>query len=365
MKVRAILSAAILSGLLVIVPIFAVAAAAERGDPSILETFEVGAQVYVRSLAVDPVRQSIWVGTSLGVHEIDLASRDLRRTFTRKQGLANEYAFATFVDSKDTKWFGTNGGGVSRFHNGDWKTYFPMHGLADYWVYSFAEQSDGTIWIGTWAGANRLNPAKEQWKTYYDELVNEWVYGIAVDAKDRVWFGTEGGVTMFDGRQWKSWTHKEGLGAPNLQGLKESRNTGFGTRDRHNLSVLVDGEPTYNPGYVFAIHADRQGRIWAGTWGGGVSRFDGKAWHNLTTADGLIGNIVFAIAEDRDGALWFGTDKGLSRYDGHGWHSYTRKDGLPGDAVYAVAAAPGGDVWVGTTGGVARLGKPAAGTNKQ
>ena len=359
MTVRANLARAILLGLFFVAPTFA-ADSASRDDQRVLETFDVGAQVYVRSLAIDPARHSLWVGTSLGVHEIDLASRDLRRTFTRKQGLANEYVFAAFVDSKDNKWFGTNGGGVSRFHNGDWKTYFPMHGLADYWVYSLAEQSDGTIWIGTWAGANRLDPSKGKWKTYYDELINEWVYGIAVDGQDRVWFGTEGGVSMFDGAKWQSWTHKDGLGAPNRQHLKESRNTGLGTRDRHNLSVLVEGQPTYNPGYVFCIHSDRQGQIWAGTWGGGVSRFDGKTWHNLTTADGLAGDIVFAIAEDDKGVLWFGTNKGLSRYDGHTWRRYSREDGLSSDAVYAVVAAPGGDIWVGTLGGVARLGRPAA-----
>lgn len=356
MTVRGMLLWAVWLALSVVAPTFA--ASGERDEPRILETFEVGPQVYVRSLAVDPVRHSLWIGTSLGVHEIDLASRDLRRTFTRQQGLANEYVFATFVDSKDNKWFGTNGGGVSRFRDGDWKTYFPMHGLADYWVYSFAEQSDGTIWIGTWAGANRLDPGKEVWKTYYDELVNEWVYGIAVDAKDRVWFGTEGGVSMFDGKQWQAWTHQHGLGAPNLQHLKESRNTGLGTRDRHNLSVLIDGEPTYNPGYVFCVHADPEGQIWVGTWGGGVSRFDGKAWHNLTSADGLAGDIVFAVAQDENGVFWFGTNKGLSRYDGHTWHNYTSKEGLPGDAVYAVAVVPGGDVWVGTMGGVARIGVP-------
>ncbi len=121
----------------------------ERDQPRVLETFDVGPQVYVRSLAIDQRRGSLWVGTSLGVHEIDLLSRDLRRTFTRKQGLANEYVFASFVDSKDFKWFGTNGGGVSRFRDGDWKTWFPMHGLADYWVYAFAEQTAGAIWIGS------------------------------------------------------------------------------------------------------------------------------------------------------------------------------------------------------------------------
>ena len=43
-----------------------------------------------------------------------------------------------------------------------------------------------------------------------------------VDALDRVWFGTEGGVSMYDGKRWVSWTHKDGLGAANSDNLPAS-----------------------------------------------------------------------------------------------------------------------------------------------
>jgi sugar lactone lactonase YvrE len=88
--------------------------------PRVLESFEVGTEVYVRSLAIDADTNGLWVGTSTGVLEIDLASRDLRNTFTRDDGLANEYVFAIFIDSQGYKWFGTNAGGVSRYRDGDW-----------------------------------------------------------------------------------------------------------------------------------------------------------------------------------------------------------------------------------------------------
>ena len=323
----------------------------------VLESFGVGDDVYVRSLAVDRAANSVWVGTSVGVHEVDLASRDPRQTFTRKEGLANEYVFAILVDSQGNKWFGTNGGGVTRYRDGEWKTYFPMHGLADYWVYSFAEQPGGSLWIGTWAGVNRLEVASGQFTTYVKELVNEWVYGTAVDAQQRVWFGTEGGVSMFDGQQWRGWTHADGLGAPNTDNLPISLNTGLGTRSRHDLGVMADGEPSYNPNYVFCVKVAADNSVWAGTWGGGVSRFDGKAWKNYTTQDGLAGNIVFSLDQAPDGAMWFGTNRGVSRFDGKTWQTVRRADGLFSDSIYAVAAAPDGEIWVGTRRGVSRLGR--------
>lgn len=326
--------------------------------PHVIETFEVGENVNVRALTIEPATQSLWVGTSVGVHEIDLPSRTVRHTFTRDDGLANEYVFAIGIDSEGYKWFGTNAGGASRYRDGKWKTYFPMHGLADYWVYSFANQHNGDLWIGTWAGVNRVDLHTMKFTTYVKELINEWVYGIAVDQQDRVWFGTEAGISMYDGKTWRSWSHKDGLGAPNKNGLPASTNTGLGTRTRHNLSMLSgSGGLTYNPSYVFALQITPDQNVWAGTWGGGVSRFDGKKWRNYTTKDGLAGDIVFSIAQEPNGVLWFGTNGGVSRFDGKTWHSYGTASGLLDNNVYALAVAPNGDIWAGSRRGVTRIGQ--------
>ncbi len=326
--------------------------------PEIADVFRVGDAVYVRALAIEAETNRLWVGTSLGVNEINLADNSLVNTFTREHGLANEYVFGIGIDADGYKWFGTNAGGVSRYKDGDWKVYFPLHGLADYWIYSFANARDGGLWIGTWAGANYLDRKLEKFETYVEELINEWVYGIAVDSKGVVWFGTEGGVSRFDGTNWTSWNHDDGIGGENSDALPYSRNTGLGTRSRHDLGVLSGGKPTYNPNYIFSILADRDDTIWAGTWGGGVTRFENQRWVNLTQQDGLAGNIVYSMAQGADGVYWFGTNNGLSRYDGEQFHNWNIHHGLPSNDVYAIAIAPSGDVWVGTRGGVTRLAAP-------
>ncbi len=326
--------------------------------PGVLESFQVGSEVYVRSLAIEEDKNSLWIGTSTGVLEIDLATHEMKNTFTRKDGLANEYIFAIYVDSQGYKWFGTNAGGVSRYRDGEWDVYFPMHGLADYWIYSFAEQKNGPLWIGTWAGVNSVNLQTQKFTTYVKELINEWVYAIDVDSRDTVWFGTEGGITHFDGKNWRHWTHADGLGAANVEQHPASPNTGLGTRSRHDLSVLLQGEETYNPNYVFALVVDHNDHIWAGTWGGGVGYYDGKTWRNYTMKDGLAGNIVYSVLEDNDGVMWFGTNRGLSRYDGNTWVTYNHINGLLEDNVYAIATTAKGEIWVGTKLGVSRLGTP-------
>jgi len=323
--------------------------------PKIVDRFEVGRDVYVRALTVEPAAGTLWIGTSAGVNEVDLRTGQRRSTFTRAHGLANEYVFAVGIDTAGYKWFGTNSGGASRYRDGRWKTYFPMHGLADYWVYAFLNDRDGNLWIGTWAGASHFDLRTGKFRNFRKELVNEWVYGLAMDRGGRVWFGTEGGVSMFDGRRWRAWTHRDGLGAPNVDSLPASTNTGLGTRSRHDLSTTGQGAPTYNPNYVFAMHVAPDGGVWAGTWGGGVSHFDGKAWRNYTTRDGLAGNIVYSIAQDPQGTFWFGTSHGLTRWDGRRWDRYTPADGLLDAHVYAVTVDPAGDTWAGTRRGVVRI----------
>lgn len=353
--------AAVAPGVPAVVGHETLAGADARGLPVVLDRYDVGSNVYVRALEFEPSTSLMWVGTSAGLHAVDTRTRSLVETFTREDGLANEYVFAIGIDKAGYKWFGTNSGGTSRYRDGEWKTFFPMHGLADYWVYAFDSQSDGTLWIGTWAGANRVDPGTARFTTYVRELINEWVYGIAVDSSDRVWFGTEGGISRFDGTQWESWSHADGLGAPNVEDRPVSRNTGLGTRTRHDLGVLSGGEATYNPSYVFSVLADRDDTLWAGTWGGGLSRFDGTHWTNFTEQDGLAGNIVYALAEDNDGVLWIGTNKGLSRFDGERWQTYGRHAGLSHLDVYAISVTDDNEIWIGTKESVLRIGMRSEG----
>ncbi|MFV2057939.1 MAG: two-component regulator propeller domain-containing protein, partial [Thiohalomonadales bacterium] len=96
---------------------------------------------------------------------------------------------------------------------------------------------------------------------------------------------------------------------------------------------------------------------WAGTWGGGVSHYDGKTWTNYTVKDGLAGNIVYSVAEADDGVMWFGTSGGLTRFDGKKWSKITRKEGLVDNHIYAIAPTRDGKIWAGGKSSVMLLAK--------
>ena len=92
---------------------------------------------------------------------------------------------------------------------------------------------------------------------------------------------------------------------------------------------------------------DRSGNLWLGTWGGGISKFDGVSFTNFTTAHGLSNNLVHCLAEDKDGNIWIGTEGGgVSIYDGYSFSVKTTSDGLANDVVYGITLDSKGNIWI-------------------
>jgi hypothetical protein len=111
---------------------------------------------------------------------------------------------------------------------------------------------------------------------------------------------------------------------------------------------------------VSSIAVDNDGHVWVGTFGAGVSRFDGQEWFTYSTGHGLTGDWVTAVVVDNGGDVWAGTyGGGLSRFDGAQWTTYTAADsGLTNDWITALAVDRSGHLWVGTDGGgVSRFAK--------
>ena len=58
---------------------------------------------------------------------------------------------------------------------------------------------------------------------------------------------------------------------------------------------------------------DKSGNLWFGTYGGGVSKYDGKSFTTFTDKEGLANNTVLSLLEDKSGNLWFGTRFGICK----------------------------------------------------
>ena len=102
---------------------------------------------------------------------------------------------------------------------------------------------------------------------------------------------------------------------------------------------------------------DKTGNLWFGTYGGGVSKYNGKSFTNYSTAQGLANNVVFSILEDKTGNLWFGTEGGgVSKYDGKSFTNYSTAQGLANNLVWCILEDKTGNLWFGTEEGLSVMG---------
>ena len=314
----------------------------------------------------------VWVGTSGGVIRYELET-DNYQLFDVSTGslLSNGVFHLSKLDGNIA--VGTYGGGLSIYNpaTDKWKNYNIPDGLADQFVYDVQRVSNGDIWIATWSGANRViggeldNP--EKWITYNLEntqggLPNDWVYGLEEGKNGEMWFATENGLARFADGKWQNWQHEDGLGA-NFEkvekDIKFSKDPGQASR-HHAKQKQEQGlsrvNVAFNPNYIVSLVVDDAGIVWAGTWGGGLARFDGTHWKNFTTKEGLPSNHVFMLYKDDKGNVWAGTSHGLAKINkDQSFTVLTRKEGLYADNVFSMTNASDGSLWVGSFGGVARL----------
>lgn len=325
----------------------------------------------VKALMLDG--DAVWIGTSGGIIRYDTRTDEHKVYDNTVPGILSNGVFHV---SKlgDRVIAGTYGGGMSVLDpaSGAWKNYNIPEGLADQFVYGVLQARDGDVWIATWSGVNRVRGGNlddaSKWETFTVEntgggLPNLWVYGLRQAADGSMWFGTEDGVARFRDGKWTHWKHADGLGAP-YDVVKDAitftndpaRYSDHHARQKADLG-MQDVQVAYNPNYVISLEIDRDGTVWAGTWGGGLARFDGRRWRNYTSADGLPSNHVFMLHVDGKGRLWVGTSHGLARLnaDGESFTVMTTADGLFAENVFSMAVAEDDTLWVGSFGGVARI----------
>jgi len=67
------------------------------------------------------------------------------------------------------------------------------------------------------------------------------------------------------------------------------------------------------PHYYRGIYEDQEGRIFAGSYGNGITLIENDKVYTLNMNDGLAENVVSTITGDKKGNLWFTGNKGLTR----------------------------------------------------
>jgi signal transduction histidine kinase/ligand-binding sensor domain-containing protein/CheY-like chemotaxis protein len=216
--------------------------------------------------------------------------------------------------------------------------------------------------------------AKGSWRSYRlkDGLPFDYIESITAEPAGKLWMA--GGLALwnFDGRTFETVPKQNGLGnvgrlgnmgsvvyydiAGSIWATRESSGVvSYRPRDG-KVRAFTPGDGLVNE-QISCIFRDSLGMLWFGNAGGqfgetgGISRYDGRSFHNFSVTNGVISDGISSIVEDREGGIWFGTSsRGVLRYDGKGFRRFTSADGLAGNGIVCICVAKDGSLWFGVGG---------------
>jgi len=321
-----------------------------------------------RTIAVPTKPGSYVLQTPDGPKTIKLLPPEVRpadlfvpmQNYNTEQGLALSNVSCCCQDKKGNLWFGTHGGGVSRYDGKSFTNYTMMQGLPSNDINCIMEGKKGNIWIGEGSGGVSCFDGKS-FKNYtsYQGLADYRVSSICEDKNGIMWFGTPfgRGVNSFDGKSFTTYSTDKGLISNSIQSILEDKNgilwfgtdKGISRYDRNVFKNYTTSDGLVNNS-VTSIIEDKTGDLWFGTLGG-VSKFDGKSFKNYTADDGLPGNSIYSIIESKNGDFWFGTNGGASHFDGKSFRNFTTEQGLANNIVSSIVEDKGENIWFCTEGG--------------
>lgn len=292
-------------------------------------------------------------------------------------GLSSNYIKSIFQDSFGNVWLGNYRSGVdvishlppvfSRIDYVDKKSRNTSYKA----VWScVTDPVDGTLWLG---GENEIVSVKNDninaiELPHSENYTRTYVRALAMDRNHTLWIGTtdNGLLTYHTGS--KNFTKAKGSPADIRMFFEDIDGT---MRVGSDMGVFIyrDGsliaDSTINKRLVDkvvnAMLRDRQGNLWIGTFGKGITILDKdyKVAYSFTIEDGFPSNAINAMRLDSRGRIWVATRGGLVLFaDSRNPADFKVIEdvGRPGVShIRSVEEDIDGSLWVSSSRGVARV----------
>ena len=336
----------------------------------------------------------LWAGTDNGLFRLE------GDRLVRVDGTGRIPALAVHAireDHEGNLWVG--GSTVLAIHGADCREYHLDGGSASR-VKTMLETADGTVWLGTVSGLQRMPRASRE-SGQFERVaeISSTVRALQEDRNGALWIGSIGDgllryaygrfthvnapdnppsstvLAIFVDSEQNIWAGMQtGLlrlsrAAMSTFPLPDTANADFGTvyadpdgslwvagthlyriNAKRDHSELV---PTPANGIrVRSVFRDSSGALWMGTEGAGVFRSGNGRQVQYTKHTGLVNDFVRAFLESRDGSVWIGTDEGITRWHDGKLSNYLEPQGLAYFSIRTLAGDSSGDVWIGTERGV-------------
>lgn len=309
----------------------------------------------VRAMCYDTKRRQLLIGNknnALFVIRGD-GSRSVISHDSNGNPIGRPYGVS--IDSKGNYWMCSKDYGVFLIKpqpDGSFNIQNFRHSDNDKWslssnaAYQAVEDRHGNIWVATFGGGvNVLVPDKKGgYRAYHSgNVIRRYPYNafkkirtIELDKDGNVWAGSSDGILIMS---------MQG----NTISVKQLQNSELSPDD-----ILMSTD-------IVCLARARDGSMWVGTNGGGISHTKGKdkqgVWlfESYGTTDGLPSEEIRSICVDKNNNVWFSTDMNLCSFDVDKkiFSTFGSLEGVSGVLIAegSAVALPNGNVLFGTLSG--------------
>jgi signal transduction histidine kinase/ligand-binding sensor domain-containing protein/DNA-binding response OmpR family regulator len=343
----------------------------------------------------------LWIGSYSGLYSVNLKEIENDKINLRKHILdkSKQHSIRSIYGDKDeTLWMGTLGTGLFRFkpETGEtilYKSSNKTGSISEDYIGSLLEDNHHVLWIGTsGSGLNKYNRASERFKTITlpesEESKKSGVSSLLEDTAGNLWIGTKSGdiikVTgqFTNNAKYRFYKTEKYLrtyfSQIELKSILEDRNGNIWAGSFGNGIYIIDPKSdkvkrirgdinnnnTIANDFIHCIYESSDGNIWIGTGAGGLNKFNpvDKSFvhyrHDPNNSKSVSTDEVTAVCEDKQGFIWAGTSiGGLSRLDpGNGdferfTHNISDINTISSNRIICLYLDKKSDLWIGTFGG--------------
>lgn len=316
-------------------------------------------------------------------------------------GWERPFVVSLYESQDGTLWIGSSRGDLARWEGHRFKTY-PLNVPREHasGVIHWLEDTEGSLWVATYAGALRLKDDQLTLYTTKEGLPSDIIEHLFQDEHGTVWAVSQSGLAQLEDDRFKPYGP---VFAPIAFAYysTQRRELWFNTVDGHIHRFKEGVFSTFPfeeiaPVEINCAYEDNQGLLSLCTtagvleWGGmsfthypitgrlsdpvqnlrsrragglwvqsqakqGLALFQNGIFHLIDLREILPYAYLMSIYEDREGNVWVGSEGGLICLTPYRFQSFTTKDGLPQDDVQTIHQDPSGAIWIGSAGGLSRL----------
>jgi ligand-binding sensor domain-containing protein/signal transduction histidine kinase len=301
----------------------------------------------------------LWIGTTSGLLRFD-GSRFVGFDRGNTPAFLENSVFTLLTGRNGTLWIGTEGGGLLRLRNGNFRRFGAPDGLLDGFVRTVLEDTSGKIWIGTDDGLFVLESETGERVTRVDGTTNIptiAVHSLAQTRDGRVWVGGSR-LVAFQGDLARDYPLIGEFSETRVKSILQTRDGTVWVGTVSGLQRQLPGKSAFErlpglQGTVRTLCETGNATLWIGMIGQGAYRLRGGRLEAIDSGSaggmGLPSKTVLSIFEDAEKNVWMGTQAGMLRFSRSPVGLISLPDAADSD-FETVSVDRDGTLWVAGTG---------------